>query len=99
MLGRCPLYASHGPAADIVSVVHFPATLTSTLRPVSSPRGNGGKASSSARRSDVGEMATVTSGRVLAIAGGVTICLSQMESGDPQVHGVARIESLCLLAS
>ena len=62
MLGRCPLYLSHGPAAEMVSVVHCPFTFTSTRRPESSLLGKGGKGSRRARRVEAGSIFTSTEG-------------------------------------
>src|SRR5277367_2113226 len=62
ILGRWPLYLSQGPAAEMVSVVHFPVTLYRTRNPLRSWSGNGAKGSRSARRSDVGDTTTSVSG-------------------------------------
>lgn len=69
MFGRWPLYFSHGPAAEIVSVVHFPVTLYSTRRPLRSDWGNGGNGSRRARRSEVGETITGVDGEGAADVG------------------------------
>ena len=58
MLGRWPLYLSQGPAAEMVSVVHWPLTLYRTRRFSSSPDGKGAKGSRRARRSEVGDIMT-----------------------------------------
>jgi len=62
ILGKWPLYFSQGPAAEMVSVVHFPVTLYRTLRPERSWEGKGAKGSRRARRSEVGETTTGVSG-------------------------------------
>lgn len=62
IFGRWPLYFNHGPAAEMVSVVHFPVTLYRTRRPERSPDGKGAKGSRRARRSDVGETMTGVEG-------------------------------------
>src|SRR5690242_1033992 len=62
IFAKWPLYFSHGPAADIVSVVHFPDTLTSTRKSSRSWCGNGANGSNRASLSEVGETATLTEG-------------------------------------
>ena len=53
MLGRWPLYFSQGPAAEMVSVVHQPRTLSRTRRGGSvGVLGKGGKVERVARRAE-----------------------------------------------
>mmetsp|Transcript_31568 Transcript_31568/g.79175 ORF Transcript_31568/g.79175 Transcript_31568/m.79175 type:complete len:236 (+) Transcript_31568:298-1005(+) len=58
IFSRWPLYASHGPAGEIWSVVHFPATFTRTGRSTRSRPSHGANGRSSCRRRDWGSMLT-----------------------------------------